>query len=81
MVYDDFEDARAAAEDTGMSVGGTFLENGTPQYFLHSPEATEDEIHDLAFEIRHGRRITKYERWGIETAKKIRAIKGEELVA
>lgn len=80
MVTTEFDDAKAAADAVGFKIGGTYKPDGTPMYFLHPPEATDDEVHDMAFQVRHGRSITKYERWGIEVAKRLAGAELEEEV-
>ncbi len=73
MVTEDFDQAKAAADATeGFKIGGTYKTDGTPVYFLHPASATDDEVHDMAFKLRHGREITKYERWGIEVARRLK---------
>lgn len=69
MVTTDFHVAKRLADHMGMRVGGTFV-NGTPTYWLHAPELSEDEAHERAFELRNGRARTSYEKWLMEVAQK-----------
>jgi hypothetical protein len=71
MVTEDYEAARAHAEEIGWRLHGTYRKDGTPVYFVLAPEAEDQEIHDKAFEIREGRPINEYEKWGIEVAKRL----------
>ena len=49
--YTDFAEAKALAEQTEKRVGGTFREDGTPVYFLHDPDLSDDEGRELGFEL------------------------------
>ena len=72
MVTDNFDDAQLVARHQGKLVGGTLTHDGTPVYFVVEPELDDQETHDLAFEIREGRRPSTYERWALEAAKRRR---------
>jgi len=70
MVTENFDEAKAKADELGLRVCGTF-KGDKPVYFLMPMEASDDAIHDQAFEVRHGRPINNYERWGIDVAKRL----------
>lgn len=56
----DFLAARAAADEHGLSVCGTYR-NGKPIYFLTEPDCPESRLRELAFEAQHGRTMTEEE--------------------
>jgi hypothetical protein len=59
----DFDEAKALAQAEGKQVIGIVAE--TPDqfsgYLLVDPSATDEQIHALAFEARHGRPMSGYE--------------------
>ena len=57
-----YRKARSEADRNGGSVSAVMLENGSWSYFVVPPEATDEEVRALAFEIRHGRRMNQNER-------------------
>lgn len=70
MTYDDFDQAKAAADELGFKVAGTLLKGGQPAYFL-IPEGTSDEdVRARAFEVREGRAMSSYETWALEVAER-----------
>jgi hypothetical protein len=62
MVFDDYD--RAAAECApDQMVCGTYLKDGTPQYFVMPADAGDENVREVAFRVREGRDISTYERW------------------
>lgn len=74
MTYDDFDEAKGAADDLGLTVAGTLLKSGQPVYFLVSDSISDEEIRALSFEIREGRPMTSYESWALEVAERQRQV-------
>lgn len=67
QIFDDFYDAQEAAEEQGLSVGGTY-KGSKAQYFLHDPAASDEELRDLSFEVQNGRPMSNDERRLLELA-------------
>ena len=65
--FTDWDEAKAAQEASGdpTQVCGTYVDDH-PVYFLMAAEASDDDIEAEAFEAKHGRRPTAYERWLLE---------------
>lgn len=64
LTYDTYEEADAAreSEDTHM-VCGVRIEEGVDRYFVLPRSIPDETAYEIAFEIKNGRPITKYERW------------------
>lgn len=60
-VFNTFDDAAGARTDDE-SVCGVRLEDGSDRYFLMPADTPDGTIHDRAFEIRHGKPMTSYQR-------------------
>jgi hypothetical protein len=71
ITYDDFEQAAAAKTDE-QTLCGTY-KGDQPVYFLAHAEATADEVEGLAFEVRHGRPMSGYEKFLLSAAREIHA--------
>jgi hypothetical protein len=69
MVTSDWDEISAHAQELGLRICGTLKHDGTPAYFAVDHAKTDQEIEDLAFEIREGRPKTAYERWAMSIAK------------
>jgi hypothetical protein len=69
MVTTDWDEIEAHARELDLRICGTLRHDGTPTYFAVDPDKTDEEIEDLAFEIREGRPKTAYERWAMNIAK------------
>lgn len=69
MVYEDFDEAQAAAQDQDRIVCGTLTHEGEPRYYLMAPDASDEAIRDRGFEIREGRPPSRYEHWLLEVAR------------
>lgn len=69
MTFDDFEQAKAAQGD-GQSLCGTYV-GEKPVYFLAPAGASEDDVQDLAFEVRNGRPMSGYEKFLLSAAREL----------
>lgn len=61
VVFEDFEQAQAELTDGDM-VCGTY-KGEQPVYFHAHVDASPDQIRDLAFEVRNGRKMSSYEQF------------------
>lgn len=71
--YESFDEAKASLtlDDDGQprdKVCGTLYDSGQPVYFTMPVGASEPAVRDVAFQIRHGRPVSGYERWLIQAA-------------
>lgn len=73
MTFDDFEAAKAAQDD-GQSLCGTYVD-GKPTYFFAPSDASEDDVQDLAFEVRNGRPMSGYEKFLLSAARELHSSK------
>lgn len=61
-VFTEYATALEAAGE-GQTVCGTLMPDGEPRYFVMDAEADDDDVHDVAFEIRHGTPPDEYTDW------------------
>lgn len=65
--FDSFADARACCPD-GFMVSGTYRD-GTPVYFHLPSDASDEMVHDAAFEAVNGAPMDDYQRFIMNLAK------------
>lgn len=69
-------DRACTAKREDQQVCGVLLDSGHPAYFLMPAGASDPEVRDQAFAVRHGRAIQPMERRLLETAEMLRARRG-----
>jgi hypothetical protein len=62
-VFETYEEADADCDHDTEMVCGVMVDDETARYFV-LPRGVDDEVgYERAFEIRHGRSMTGYEKW------------------
>lgn len=80
--FDTFADALAETgvddpahlHDEGLCIVGVALSDTAAKYFITEVDMTDDDYHNIAFEVKHGRPISEAELWYREQAKKLRGV-------
>ena len=62
-VFETFEEANAALDADHEMVCGVRMEDDSARYFVMPRDVPDEVAADRAFEIRHGRPVSSYERW------------------
>ena len=60
--------------DANLTVCGVALSETDFRYWVAPADQTEDEYHNEAFQIRHGREISEAELWYRDQAKRMRGV-------